>query len=62
MSGRRYLALLREVQRWVTDPPFTDRAADKPVVLRIAVRSAEKKVRKHLAAALAGDDDAAQGP
>jgi CHAD domain-containing protein len=57
MNGRRYLALLRDVQRWVTDPPFTDRAADKATALRGAVRTAERKVGKHLEAALAGDDD-----
>lgn len=57
MHGRRYLNLLRQVQRWVSDPPFTDRAADKAASLRTAVRSAERKVGKHLAAALAGDDD-----
>jgi len=59
MNGRRYLALLRDVQRWVTDPPFTDRAADKATSLRGAVQAAERKVGKHLEAALAGggDDD-----
>ncbi len=58
MNSGRYLNLLRDVQRWVTDPPFTDRAAaDTATALRAAVRSAERKVRKHLAAALAGDDD-----
>ena len=57
LNGRRYLNLLREVQRWVSDPPFTDLAADKATALRTAVRSGERKVGKHLAAALAGDDD-----
>ena len=57
MNGRRYLNLLRDVQRWVTDPPFTDQADEKATTLRAAVRSAERKVRKHLSAALTGDDD-----
>ena len=53
MNSRRYLALLRESARWVTDPPFTDLAEQKPAALRRQVRSAAKKVRKHLAAGLA---------
>ena len=57
MNSRRYLALLREVQRWATTPPFTEFAADKATSLRQAVRAAERKVGKHLEAALAGDDD-----
>ena len=35
MNGRRYLALLRESRRWVTDPPFTDLAGRKPSELEI---------------------------
>ncbi len=59
MNGRRYLALLRESQRWVTDPPFTDLAARNPAELRSAVRAAARKVTKHLAAGLGpgGDDE-----
>src|SRR6478735_6990512 len=59
MNGRRYLALLRESQRWVTDPPFTDLAARNPGELKSAVRAAAKKVSKHLAAGLGpgGDDE-----
>ena len=52
MTGRRYLALLQESARWVADPPFTDLAKQKPAALRGAVRSAAKKVSKHLAAGL----------
>ena len=52
MNGRRYLALLQESARWVADPPFTDLAEQKPTALRGAVRSAAKKVSKHLAAGL----------
>ena len=65
MNGRRYLALLQESARWVTDPPFTDLAAQKPTELRAAVRAAAKKVSKHLAAGLgpgAGRRGTAQGP
>jgi CHAD domain-containing protein len=59
MNGRRYLALLRESQNWVTDPPFTDLAARNPAELKAAVRAAAKKVSKHLAAGLGqgGDDE-----
>ena len=52
MTGRRYLALLQESALWVADPPFTDLAEQKPTALRGAVRSAAKKVSKHLAAGL----------
>ncbi len=52
MNSRRYLGLLRESARWVTEPPFTDLAEQKPAALRRNVRSAAKKVRKHLAAGL----------
>jgi len=59
MNGRRYLALLRESQRWATDPPFTDLAARNPGELKSAVRAAARKVTKHLAAGLGpgGDDE-----
>ena len=58
LNGRRYLGLLRESARWVTDPPFTDLAAGRAVDLLVAVRAAAKKVTKHLAAGLGtpGDD------
>ena len=46
MNSRRYLALLQESARWVTDPPFTDLAEQKPTALRGPVRSAAKKVTK----------------
>ncbi len=36
----------------MADPPFTDLAEQKPAVLRGPVRSAAKKVRKHLDAGL----------
>jgi CHAD domain-containing protein len=52
MNSRRYLALLQESARWVTNPPFTDLAEQKPAALRRPVRSAARKVRKHLAAGL----------
>ncbi len=58
MTGRRYLALLRESGRWATDPPLTDLADRKVATLRRAVTAAERKVRKHLAAGNdTGDDD-----
>ena len=59
LNGRRYLALLRESARWVTDPPFTDLAAGRATELRGPVRAAAKKVTKHLAAGLGphGNDE-----
>jgi CHAD domain-containing protein len=59
MNGRRYIALLRESQRWVSAPPFTDLAARKPTELKSSVRAAAKKVSKHLAKGLGpgGDDE-----
>ena len=59
LNGRRYLGLLRESARWVTDPPFTDVAAGRATELRGAVRAAAKKVTRHLAAGLGphGDDE-----
>jgi CHAD domain-containing protein len=59
LNGRRYLALLAESARWVTDPPFTDLATEKPAALRAQVQAAARKVKKHLAAGLGpgGDDE-----
>jgi len=57
MSGRRYLALIRESGLWATNPPFTENAARKASALRDQVRRAGKKVSKHLAAGLASGDD-----
>jgi len=59
MNGRRYLALLAESARWVTDPPFTDLADSKPSALRAQVKAAARKVKKHLTAGLGpgGDDE-----
>jgi CHAD domain-containing protein len=52
INSGRYLALLQESALWVTDPPFTDLAAQKPTALRGPVRAAAKKVTRHLAAGL----------
>lgn len=52
LTGRRYLALLRESARWATDPPFAARATSSATELRRPVRAAGKKVTKHLAAGL----------
>ena len=57
MTGRRYLALLQETNRWVTDPPFTALASSVPTRLRKPVRAAARKVDKHLAAGLATEVD-----
>lgn len=59
MNSKRYFALLEHTRRWVTDPPFTPEAKEKPSKLRVQVRAAAKKVDRHLAAALelGGDDE-----
>jgi len=57
LSGRRYLALIRESGLWATKPPFTEDAGRKANALRDQVRRAGKKVSKHLAAGLASGDD-----
>ena len=57
MNTKRYFALLREVQLWVTEPPFTALAQEKPARLRAAVAKAGKKVSKHLAGGLGPDGD-----
>lgn len=57
MNTKRYFALLREVQIWVTEPPFTALAQEKPARLRAAVAKAGKKVSKHLAGGLGPDGD-----
>jgi CHAD domain-containing protein len=57
MNSKRYFALLTESRGWVTDPPFTTLAAQRPAKLRSAVRAAERKVIEHLTAGLGGNGD-----
>ena len=57
MNSKRYFGLLAESARWVTDPPLTTLAAQKPAKLRAAVRAADRKVIKHLATGLGGNGD-----
>lgn len=57
LDSGRYLALLRESALWATSPPVTDLAAGKATELRAAVRSAARKVTKHLAAGLGSADN-----
>ena len=57
MNSKRYFALLTDSRGWVTDPPFTALAAQRPAKLRGAVRAAERKVIEHLAAGLGGNGD-----
>ncbi|HEY4991342.1 MAG TPA: CHAD domain-containing protein, partial [Nakamurella sp.] len=52
MTSKRYFALLAESRRWVTDPPFTTLATQKPAKLRATVRAADRKVTRHLTAGL----------
>lgn len=57
LDGPRYLTLLTESQRWATHPPLTGNAAGKTAALLKSVTSAERKVRKHLAAGLGDGGD-----
>jgi len=45
MNSRRYLALMTESARWVTDPPFTELASKNPAALKGAVQSAARRPR-----------------
>jgi CHAD domain-containing protein len=60
MNEERYLELLREARRWVTEPPFTEEAAQPATQLWNAVRAVAKKLEKQLATGLAphGDEEA----
>ncbi|THG33223.1 CYTH and CHAD domain-containing protein [Naasia lichenicola] len=57
MRGPRYLGMLQEVRLWATAPPVTKAAAGKPDVLAKDVRSAGKKVTKHLTAGIRSESD-----
>ena len=57
MTGRRYLALIREAGEWATSPPSIDQAGRKANALRRQVDKSAKKVAKHLSAGLSSGDD-----
>ncbi len=57
LSGRRYLALLRESAGWLSDPPFAEPADKKARSLRKPARKAAKKAVRRLAAGLERGDD-----
>ncbi|MEE2034995.1 CYTH and CHAD domain-containing protein [Rhodococcus chondri] len=59
LDGERYRALLATLAQWRTAPPFTDDAAADPGVIRTALRRAERKALKRVAAAAKGADEEA---
>lgn len=56
MRGRRYLALLGELQSWHDAPPLTDLAASDAKTAARYVRSAERKMRRRLRGVEDADD------
>jgi CHAD domain-containing protein len=58
MRGRRYLALLAELESWRHQPPVTKRADRRQSALAPYVRRAERRLTKRLRAAAHGDDAA----
>ncbi len=57
MNGKRYLALLNQLERWRTDPPFTAAADKKPARVAKYVGAAEKQLHKRLRAAAEQETD-----
>jgi CHAD domain-containing protein len=58
MRGRRYLALLAELESWHEAPPLTDLAAQDASASERYVRRAERTMRKRLRGFEDADDDA----
>lgn len=48
LNGQRYLALLTELERWRTDPPFTEAGGKKPHKVATYVAAAANQARKRL--------------
>lgn len=48
MNGKRYLALLNQLERWRDDPPLTEAGGKKPKRVAQYVAAAEKQLRKRL--------------
>ncbi len=57
MNGKRYLALLSELEQWRTDPPLTAAGDKKPARVAKYVAAAEKQLHKRLRAAATQDTD-----
>jgi CHAD domain-containing protein len=58
MRGRRYLALLAELDSWHEAPPLTDVAANDASTAARYVRKAERTMRKRLRGIASADDNA----
>jgi len=58
MNGRRYAALVRLLERWRVDPPYTAAASRRRKTASVFVAAAQKQLRRRLrAAAKPGADD-----
>lgn len=62
LDGRRYLALLTELDAWLVDPPFTPPAQDPAAAVTALVAKAGRQVAKRLSIALEQEDDDALHP
>lgn len=58
LDAERYSALLTELQRWRSDPPYTEDADVSAEKVDKYVKKANKKLDKRLAAAMAAYDEA----
>lgn len=58
LDGPRYLALLRDVGVWLSEPPLTAAAQDPPATLLKPAIKARRKATNRLAAGLASTDEA----
>jgi len=58
LNGRRYLALLEEIDRWLADPPFTAAATAPQARAGELAERAQKKLTKRLQVASADEDPA----
>lgn len=57
MNGKRYLALMSQLEKWRTDPPLTEAGHKKPRRVTRYVAAAEKQLRKRLREAAAHETD-----
>ena len=57
MNGKRYLALLDQLEKWCTDPPLTDASDKKPQRVANYVAAAERQLHKRLRAAVKHETD-----
>lgn len=60
MRGKRYLALLDELQQWLLTPPVTGRAGSRKQLARYVTKTGTKYRKRLAAAELLADTDAAK--